>query len=125
MAQKERKREWPGRLVLGILVCCASMPPACAGQDAELTQLLASGEQLQEQGRYEEAESTFQSALDRARASSEPLATAQIMYQLAMVKQIRGDFSGSEALYQKAIDLHPSPRLTAAILLNNARLDGH
>ena len=111
MAQKERNREWPLRLALGILACCALMPSACAGQDPELTQLLASGQQLQEQGRYEEAESSFQSALDRACASSEPVATAQIMYQLAMVKQIRGDFPGSEALYQKAMDLHPSQRL--------------
>ena len=112
---------------LAFLTCCVLTSPAALAQDRELAQLLSQGQQLQAEGRYGEAASSFQSALDRANASGKPLDIAQSMYQLALVKQVLGDYSAAGALYEKATDLcvrNPAPKLLAAILLNNARLDG-
>ena len=125
MAQQEPKCKRRVILALGILTCCVWMPMATIAEDAEWTHLLFQGQQLQAQGRYGEAVSSFQSALDRASAFSQPLETAQSMYQLALVKQVLGDYSSAGALYEKAKALceqHPAPRLMGAILLNNARL---
>src|ERR1035438_4707944 len=127
MAPNPTKQKRSVRFAVGILVCCVFGPPASMAQDAEWGQLLAQGQQLQAQGRYAEAASSFQSALDRASASSHPLETAQSLYQLGLVKQVLGEYSSAGALYEKANALceqHPAPRLMGAILLNNARLYG-
>src|ERR1022692_4652474 len=100
MAPNPTKQKRSVRFAVGILGCCVFGPPASMAQDAEWGQLLAQGQQLQAQGRYAEAASSFQSALDRASASSQPLETAQSLYQLALVKQVLGDYSSAGALYR-------------------------
>lgn len=85
-------------LMRGILTGCLLLRVSVA-QDREWPGLLARGQELQAQGRYAEAESTFQSALDQ---SSDPLAVAQSLNRLGFSKQIRGDYSAAESLFQKA-----------------------
>ena len=107
--------------------CAVSVPKIALAQDKTWDQLLAAGQKLQSQGRYAEAESSFQAALDRAKALPEPLAAARSMNYLGAVKQIRGEYSAAEALYASALDIcgqHPAPLEKAAILLNQARLFG-
>src|SRR5579872_2728234 len=105
----------------------ASSPPVAMAQKKAWAQFLADGQQLQTQGRYPEAESSFQSAVEQSQAYSQPLATARSMNYLAVVKQIRGDYSAAEALYRSALEIcerHPAPLDLAAIFLNQSRLYG-
>jgi len=62
------RREWYGISVPGValalLFCSVS-----SAQDKTRVQLLATGQQLQAEGRYAEAEASFQSAFNQAQAS--------------------------------------------------------
>jgi len=121
---------WSARLIadvaLGVLAAAVCVA-AVKAQDKALRQLVDAGQQLQAEGRYVEAESLLQSALNQAKASSEPLAIARTMNYLGVVKHTRGDYSAAEALYRSATEIcerNPAPLDLAAVLLNQARLAG-
>ena len=112
-------------VALGILACVVSTPQITTAQAKGWAQLIDDGHQLQAQGRYAEAEASFQSAVDQANAPFQPQAAARSMNYLAVVKQIRGNYPAAEALYRGAMDIcerNPAPLDMAAILLNQARL---
>ena len=85
-------------------------------------QSFSAGQTLQDEGRYAEAEASFQTALDQAKTQSDK---ALALNHLAVVKQIRGDYAAAEILYRQATAICPPDSLElAAILLNQARLCG-
>src|SRR5690242_20477630 len=115
----------PG-VALGVLAAGVCVPHVKA-QDTTLRQLVYKGQEFQALGRYVEAESVLQSALNQAEASSEPLTIARTMNYLGVVKHTRGDYSSAEALYRSATEIcerQPAPLDLAAVLLNRARLAG-
>src|SRR5579872_5380681 len=127
MKLQHRKRDRRATLALAILICGALTPIRLIAEDAQWTGLLTQGQQLQARGRYSEAAASFQAAVDHAAASAQPLEIAQSLYQLALVKQVLGEYSSATSLYEKATALcerNPAPKLMAAILLNHARLNG-
>src|SRR5690348_1342754 len=121
---------WSTALIPGValgFLAAAVYVPQIEAQDKALNQLVKTGQQLQAQGRYVEAESLFQSAVEQAEAYSEPLVIARTMNYLGAVKHTRGDYSAAAALYRSANEFcerHPAPLDLAAVLLNQARLAG-
>src|SRR5215471_15890413 len=105
---------WKGFRFAALALCLIGMliPSPCRADDP-WGELIARGQLLQSQGHYSEAEEAYQSALARPKESQKPLATAQSMNALALVKQIRGDYPSAESLNEAAREIckeHPSPR---------------
>src|SRR5262249_37422193 len=98
--------------------------PSCTAQpsssDRAWAQLLAAGQQLQAQGHYAEAEAAFKSSLDK---TSQPVAIARLLNNLAEVPQVRGDYPAAVKLYRQArpiCEQGRAPTDLAAMLLNQA-----
>ncbi|MCU1273367.1 MAG: tetratricopeptide repeat family protein, partial [Bryobacterales bacterium] len=98
-----------------------------AAQTLTWEQWIASGTELQAQGKYAEAQIAFRGALEKAEASAERARVAKSLNHLAMILQMRGDFPHAEELYRRALPIletSAEPLNLATGLSNLANLYG-
>jgi tetratricopeptide (TPR) repeat protein len=71
----------------------------------DVERLIASGESLELEGRFEEAASAYEQALELGMARVPPASRLRTLRRIARLRRARGDVEGAAELYQQALDL--------------------